>query len=296
MKMQPPKPQKMILNFDATLAKVSVAAVVMTTAPVNQRILPVNLVMVKTAVRVAKARVRVAKVAANLEKMKMQPPKPQKMNLNFDATLAKVSVAAVVMTTAPVNQRILPVSLVMVKTAVRVARARVRVAKVAANLEKIKMQPPKPQKMNLNFDATFAKVSVAAVVMTTAPVNQRILPVNLVMIAKIAGNVEVVVILMNLMNQKVPQFLVDSFEKKQNELSTQPRSLVTEPKNPALVMIANVDVRVARGAANHEKVKITRLKHLKRFLHFDELLNEIDANAERELTRQSLTEWLILPA
>merc|ERR550534_1424316 len=152
MKMQPPKPQKMILNFDATLAKVSVAAVVMTTAPVNQRILPVNLVMVKTAVRVAKARVRVAKVAANLEKMKMQPPKPQKMNLNFDATLAKGSVAAVVMTTAPVNQRILPVSLVMVKTAVRVGKARVRVAKVAAILEKMKMQPPKPQKMNLNFD------------------------------------------------------------------------------------------------------------------------------------------------
>merc|ERR1719361_3100144 len=216
------------------------------------------------------------------------------MNLNFDATLAKVSVAAVVMTTAPVNQRILPVNLVMVKTGVRVAR--VRVAKVAANLEKMKMQPPKPQKMNLNFDATFAKVMVVAVVMTTAPVNQRMLLVNLVMIAKIAGNVEVVVILMNLMNQKVPQFLVDSFEKKQNELLTQPRSLVTEPKNPALVMIANVDVRVARGAANHEKVKITRLKHLKRFLHFDELLNEMDANAERELTRQSLTEWLILPA
>merc|ERR1719361_1916775 len=176
----------MILNFDATLAKVSVAAVVMTTAPVNQRILPVNLVMVKARVRVAKARVRVAKVAANLEKMKMQPPKPQKMILNFDATLAKVSVAAVVMTTAPVNQRILPVNLVMVKTGVRVAR--VRVTKVAANFEKMKMQPPKPQKMNLNFDATFAKVSdvVVAVVMTTAPVNQRMLLVNLVMIAKIA--------------------------------------------------------------------------------------------------------------
>merc|ERR1719361_834722 len=143
----------MILNFDATLAKVSVAAVVMTTAPVNQRILPVNLVMVKTAVRVARARVRVAKVAANLEKMKMQPPKPQKMILNFDATLAKVSVAAVVMTTAPVNQRILPVNLVMVKTAVRVAKA---------------------------------SDVVVAVVMTTAPVNQRMLLVNLVMIAKIA--------------------------------------------------------------------------------------------------------------
>merc|ERR1719419_1281974 len=103
-------------------------------------------------------------------------------------------------------------------------------------------------------------------------------------IAKIVENVKVVVTLLkNLMNQKVPQFLVDSFEKKQNELLTQPRSLVTEPKNPALVMNANVDVRVARGAAKNEKVKKTQLKHLKRFLHFDELLNEMDANAEREL-------------
>merc|ERR1712136_169696 len=184
-------------------------------------------------------------------------------------------------------------------------------ARVTGNHAKINL-PPKPQKMILNFDATFVKASdvVAAVVMTTAPVNQRMLLVlqrrmslvsqrtvlvNLVMIAKIAKIVEnIVVILMtllkNLMNQKLPQFLVDSFEKKQNELLTQPRSLVTEPKNPALVMIANVDVRVASGAANHEKVKITRLKHLKKFLHFDELLNEMDANAERVLTRQSLTD------
>merc|ERR1719204_1461923 len=159
--------------------------------------------------------------------------------------------------------------------------------------------PLKPQKMILNFDATFAKASEVVAVVMTAPVNQRMLLVlqrmslvsqrtllvNLVMIAKIAENVKVVVILMTLlMNQKLPQFLVDSFEKKKSEELTQPRSLVTEPKNPALVMIANVDVKVARGAANHEKVKMTRHKHL-RFLHFDELLNEmVAANAERVLT------------
>jgi len=237
------------------------------------------------------------------------------MILNFDAIFVKARnvVAVVVMTTAPVNLRM---SLVSQKTA-PVSPAMVMIANVDArvtgNHAKINL-PPKPQKMILNFDATFVKASdvVAAVVMTTAPVNQRMLLVlqrrmslvsqrtvlvNLVMIAKIAKiveNVKVVVILMtllkNLMNQKVPQFLVDSFEKKQNELLTQPRSLVTEPKNPALVMIANVDVRVARGAAKNEKVKKKRLKHLKRFLHFDELLNEMDANAERELTRQSLTD------
>jgi len=319
----PPKPQKMILNFDATFAKVRdvVAAVVMMTALVNRRMLlvhqrsqktaPVNLAMVKIAVKVARVRVR---VAANLEKM-ILPPKPQKMILNFDAIFVKARnvVAVVVMTTAPVNLRM---SLVSQKTA-PVSPAMVMIANVDArvtgNHAKINL-PPKPQKMILNFDATFVKASdvVAAVVMTTAPVNQRMLLVlqrrmslvsqrtvlvNLVMIAKIAKiveNVKVVVILMtllkNLMNQKVPQFLVDSFEKKQNELLTQPRSLVTEPKNPALVMIANVDVRVARGVAKNEKVKKKQLKHLKRFLHFDELLNEMDANAERELTRQSLTD------
>merc|ERR1719433_2665186 len=88
------------------------------------------------------------------------------MILNFDATFAKERdvVAAVVMMTAPVN-------LVMVKIAVKVARVRVR---VAANLEKM-ILPPKPQKVILNFDATFAKVRdvVAAVVMMTALVNRR---------------------------------------------------------------------------------------------------------------------------
>merc|ERR1719510_2238649 len=107
----------MILNFDATFAKVRdvVAAVVMMTALVNRRMLlvhqrsqktaPVNLAMVKIAVKVARVRVR---VAANLEKM-ILPPKPQKVILNFDATFAKVRdvVAAVVMMTALVNRRML---------------------------------------------------------------------------------------------------------------------------------------------------------------------------------------------
>jgi len=65
---------------------------------------------------------------------------------------------------------------------------------------------------------------------------------------------------------------------------------VTGPENPVLVMIANVDVRVARVAANHEKVKMKLLKHLKMCLHFDVLLDEMDANAERVLTRQCLTD------
>merc|ERR1719357_474792 len=205
----PPKPQKMILNLDATFAKVRdvVAAVVLMTALVNRRMslvsqktAPVNLAMVKIAVRVARVRVR---VAANLEKMTL-PPKPQKMILNFDAIFVKARnvVAVVVMTTAPVNLRM---SLVSQKTA-PVSPAMVMIANVDArvtgNHAKINL-PPKPQKMILNFDATFVKASdvVAAVVMTTAPVNQRMLLVlqrrmslvsqrtvlvNLVMIAKIA--------------------------------------------------------------------------------------------------------------
>merc|ERR1719403_669818 len=300
----PLKHQKMTLNFDATFVKASdvVAAVVMTTAPVNQRMslasrrmLPVNLVMARNA----NVDARVAREVANLEKM-ILPPKLQKTILNFDATFAKTSKVVAVVMTAPVNQRMLlvlqrmslasrrmlPVNRVMARN----ADVDARVAREVANLEKIKL-PLQHQKMILNFDATCAKASEVVAVVMTAPVNQRMLLVLLVMIAKIAENVKVVVILMTLlMNQKLPQFLVDSFEKKKSEELTQPRSLVTEPKNPALVMIANVDVKVARGAANHEKVKMTRQKHL-RFLHFDELLNEmVAANAERVLTRQSLTD------
>jgi len=66
---------------------------------------------------------------------------------------------------------------------------------------------------------------------------------------------------------------------------------VTERENLALVKIANVDERVARVAENHEKVKMPQQKHLKMFLNFDVLLDEmVDANAERVLTRQSLTD------
>jgi len=84
---------------------------------------------------------------------------------------------------------------------------------------------------------------------------------------------------------------------KQNGMLTQPRSLVTEPKNPATVKIADVDVRVA-VAVNLEKMKLSQQKHLKMFLNFDVLLEKkmADANAERVLTRQSRTDKLILPA
>merc|ERR1712200_230829 len=70
----------------------------------------------------------------------------------------------------------------------------------------------------------------------------------------------------------------------------------TAPENPALVMIAIVNVKVAREAVNHEKVKMLPQKHQKMFLNFDVLLEEMDANAARDLTQQSLTESLILLA
>jgi len=85
---------------------------------------------------------------------------------------------------------------------------------------------------------------------------------------------------------------------KQNGMLTQPRSLATEPENPATVKIADVGVRVA-VAVNHEKMKkLSQQKHLKMFLNFDVLLEKkmADANAERVLTRQSRTDKLILPA
>merc|ERR1711953_417563 len=123
----------------------------------------------------------------------------------------------------------------------------------------------------------------------TSPVSQRTSLANLVMIARIAENVKHVVILKTLMTQQLLQFLFD--EKKQNELMTQPRSLVTKPENLAMVMIANADAKVARVVANHEKVPIPRLKHQKMFLHLDVLLNEMkNANVARALTRQFRTD------
>merc|ERR1712117_61022 len=192
---------------------------------------------------------------------------------------------------------------------VMIANVDARVAREIANLERVKTKPQKHPKMILNFDATFAKASnvVAAVVMMTAPenqrmslvhlrmspVSQRMSLVNLVMIARIAENVKHVVILKTQMTQQLLQFLFDDYfdEKKQNELMTQPRSLVTKPENLAMVMIANADAKVARVVANHEKVTIPRLKHQKMFLHLDVLLNEMkNANVERALTRQFRTD------
>jgi len=97
---------------------------------------------------------------------------------------------------------------------VMIANVDTRVARETANLERVKTKPQKHPKMILNFDATSVKATdVAAVVMTTAPENQRMLLVDL----------------SPLVNQRM--------------------SLV----NPVLVMIANVDTRVARETANLEK-------------------------------------------
>merc|ERR1719333_1839661 len=218
--MKPLKIQKMILNFDATFAEENdvVDAVVMTTAPehqrmshVSRRMLPVNL----ATATIADA--RAASEVASLEKM-TRLQKNSKMILSFDATFAKANdvVDAVVMMTAPANQRMPlasqkmpPVNLVTMTTV-----NDARVAREAANHEKMTRLQKNPKTI-LSFDATLEKASdvvddvMAAEVMTTAPVNQRMLLVhqrmshmsqrtllvNLVMIAKIVENVEVVVIL-----------------------------------------------------------------------------------------------------
>merc|ERR1719228_1532841 len=151
------------------------------------------------------------------------------MILNFDATFAKATdvVAAVnLMATALGNQKIPLLSHVSEKAATiqNVSRRNLlvnpRVARETANLEKMKTQPQKHRKMILNFDATFAKATdvVAAVnLMATALGNQKtpLLShvsekaaaiqqrmtslVNHVMIAKIAENVKIVVILTTLL-------------------------------------------------------------------------------------------------
>merc|ERR1712110_1279693 len=166
---------------------------------------------------------------ANLEKMKTPPQKLQKMILNFDATLAKATdvVAAVnLMATALANQKTPLVNHVSEKAATiqnasrRMLPVNPRVARETANLAKMKTPPQKHQKMILNFDATFAKATdvVAAVnLMATAlgnqktplvnhvsekaaAIQQRMMSlVNHVMIAKIAENVKIVVILTTLL-------------------------------------------------------------------------------------------------
>merc|ERR1719464_2506761 len=100
----------------------------------------------------------------------MKPQHP-KMILNFDAT-AKAT--AVVMTTAPENQRMLLADLsplvnrrmsLVNLVLVMIVNVDTRVARETANLERVKMKPQKHPKMILN--ATFAKATAA--VMTTAP-------------------------------------------------------------------------------------------------------------------------------
>jgi len=165
----------------------------------------------------------------------------------------------------------------------------------------------------LAFDETSEKTEatdVTAVVetkslLTTALGNQRMVlanqkmsPVNhvTVMIARMAENVEEDVKDLTIlpMRQKLPIFLDDSFEKPQSDLMTQRRNLATEPENLALTMI--VDVRVARKAVNHEKAKMSPLRHQKRPNFPDVLLDKMDAKAERDLTQQFLTDSLILLA
>merc|ERR1719480_544733 len=101
MKTPPQKLQKMILNFDATLAKATdvVAAVnLMATVLGNQKTPLVNHVSEKAATnqnasrRMLPVNPRVAREAESLAKMKTPPQKHQKkMILNFDATFAKAT-------------------------------------------------------------------------------------------------------------------------------------------------------------------------------------------------------------
>merc|ERR1719373_812004 len=204
------KNPKIFLNFDATFAEENdvADAVVMTTAPANQRMSLVSQKMVP--VNLATTIPDEARKTANHEKIRL-PPKHQKMILNFDATLAANATDvedAVVMMTAPANQKMplasqkMPPVTLVTMTTVNDAK----VAREAASHEKMTRKRRKKQKIFLSSDATFAKASdavddvVVAEVMTTALVSQRTLLVNLVMIAKIVENVEVVLILMTLMN------------------------------------------------------------------------------------------------
>merc|ERR1712241_604409 len=127
---------------------------------VNRRMSLVNLVLVM----IANVDARVTRETANLERVKTKPQKHPFMILNFDATFAKAItkasnvVAAVVMTTAPVNQRMSLVNLVLVM----IANVDARVARETANHERVKTKPQKHPKMILNFDATFAKAITKA--------------------------------------------------------------------------------------------------------------------------------------
>merc|ERR1719346_874282 len=114
MKTPPQKLQKMILNFDATLAAKAtdvVAVNLMATALGNQKTPLLNHVSEKAATvqnvsrKMLPVNPRVARETANLEKMKTPPQKLQKMILNFDATFAKMVAAVNLMATALGNQK-----------------------------------------------------------------------------------------------------------------------------------------------------------------------------------------------
>merc|ERR1719480_199858 len=171
MKTPPQKLQKMILNFDATLAKATdvVAVNLMATVLGNQKTPLVNHVSEKAATiqnasrRMLPVNPRVAREAESLAKMKTPPQKHQKkMILNFDATFAKATnvVAVNLMATALGNQKTPLLNHVSEKAATiqnvsrRMLPVNPRVARETANLEKMKTPPQKLQKMILNFDAT----------------------------------------------------------------------------------------------------------------------------------------------
>jgi len=131
----------------------------------------------------------------------------------------------VVMTTAPVNQKMLLVNQKIQRLPVNLATAR-RVTRVTEKM----ILPLKHQKMILNFDATFVKEAsdvVAAVVMTTAPVNQKML----------------------LVNQKIQRLLVN--QKIQRLLMSQRIKMLLV--NLAMVTIA---VRVVKVAAENVEVVV----------------------------------------
>merc|ERR1719495_1557087 len=107
-----------------------------------------------------------------------------------------------------------------------------RVAREAANLEKMKTPPQKLQKMILNFDATFAKATEVEAA------------VNLMATA--------------LGNQKTP--LLNHVSEKAATIQNASRRIL--PVNP----------RVAREAANLEKMKTPPQKLQKMILNFDATL------------------------
>merc|ERR1719346_856609 len=177
----------MILNFDATFAKMVAAVNLKATALGNQKTPLPNHVSAKAAtiqhgsLRMSPVNPRVAREAENLAKMKTPPQKHQKKTiLNFDATLAAKAtdvVAVNLMATALGNQKTPLVNHVSEKAATvqnvsrRMLPVNPRVAREAENHAKMKTPPQKHQKMILNFDATLAAKAtdvVAVNLMATA--------------------------------------------------------------------------------------------------------------------------------